>query len=310
VVDRARSLFASSPRPPTSVQPSLGSAAGTVTAAGARAAVLSGELAEQYRGFVSDAARRLRSDGRSDAGLHHTLGAAATVTQDGARRLDSIAASTRTLARAAATARTPAAQRAVLQGLRTQVASADSVVAATQQRSSTLAGTIRALGYEPARARGAGFGQDLAADRPQDSPAPPPHGRDPRYWIDVTRIVQVPPGQVAPYGTRQIGPNLWYPVDDEQSIPGPRPAKWPLDRATMTRLAPGQLGPYGTTELAPGVFAPDPRKAYQPSPPWSPPKQPIDERGVIQVPPGQQAPWGYVEYLPGWWAPQVPNTPH
>jgi hypothetical protein len=233
------------------------------------------------------------------------------LTQAGARQLDSIAASTSTLARAAATARTPAAQRAVLQGLRTQVSSANSVVTATQQRSSTLAGQIRALGYESARAHGTGLGQDLPADRPPQSPAnPPPHGKDPRYWIDVTRIVQVPPGQVAPYGTKQIGPNLWYPVDDGQSMSGPPPARWPLDMSTMTRLAPGQPGPYGTTELAPGVFAPDPRQVYEPPPPWSPPKLPIDVRDVIQVPPGQKAPWDYVEYLPGWWAPRVPNAAH
>jgi hypothetical protein len=235
------------------------------------------------------------------------------VTQAGARRLDSIAAATRTLARAASAARTPAAQRAVLQGLRTQMASATSVVTATQQWSGTLAGQIRALHYESARARGAGFGQDLSADRPPGSPAsvdPPPHGKDPRYWIDVTRIVQVPPGQMAPYGTKRIGPNLWYPFDDGQSMSGPPPAQWPLDVSTMTPVAPGQVGPYGTTELVPGVFAPDPRRVYGAVPPWSPPTLPIDVRDVIQVAPGQQAAWDYVEYLPGWWAPRVPSTAH
>ena len=313
MVERARALFASSPQPPTATQPSLESAAHTVRAAGARAAVMSGELVEQHQGFVGDAARRLAGNGRSDASLHQTLGAAATVTQAGARQLDSIAASTRALARAAAAARTPAGQRAVLQGLRTQVASANSVVTAAQQRSGTLAGQIRALGYESARAQGAGFGQDLPADRPPESPAPanpPPHGKDPRYWIDVTRIIAVPPGQMAPYGTKQIGPGLWYPVDDGQSMSGPPPAKWPLDMSTLTRVAPGQTGPYGTTELVPGVFAPDPRQVYGSVPPWSPPKLPIDVRDVIQVPPGQKAPWDYVEYLPGWWAPRVPTTPH
>jgi hypothetical protein len=312
VVQRARSLFASSPQPPTAVQPSLESAAQAVTAAGDRAAVMSGDVVGQHRGFVSDAARRLTGNGHSDAGLHQTLGTAATVTQAGARELDSIAAQTRTLAAVAATARTPAAQRAVLQGLRTQVSSANSAVAATRQQSGTLAGRIRALGYQSAvRAQGAGFGQDLPADRPLDSPAdPPPHGKDPRYWIDVTRIIPVPPGQLAPYGTKQIGPNLWYPVDDGQSMSGPPPAKWPLDVSTMTCVPPGQLGPYGTTELVPGVFAPDPRQFYDSLAPWSPPKLPIDVRDVIQVPPGQKAPWDYVEYLPGWWAPRVANTPH
>ncbi len=74
-------------------------------------------MVRQHEGFVGDAARRLTGNGRSDASLHQTLGAAATFTQAGARELDSIVAATRTLTQAASTARTPAAQRA-LQGLR------------------------------------------------------------------------------------------------------------------------------------------------------------------------------------------------
>jgi hypothetical protein len=312
VVERARSLFASSPQPPSAVQPSLESAAQTLTAAGDRAALMSGDLVDQHQGFVSDAARRLIGNGQTDAGVHQMLGTAATVTQAGARQLDSIAAATRALAHAATTARTPAAQRAVLQGLRTQVSSANSVVAAAQQHSSTLAGQIRALDYQAVGStQQAGFGQDLPADRPPASPAlDPPHGKDPRYWIDVTRIIRVPPGQMAPYGTKQIGPNLWYPFDDGQSMSGPPSAKWPLDMSAMTRVAPGQPGPYGTAELVPGVFAPDPRQVYGDVPPWPAPKLPVDVRDVIQVPPGQKAPWDYVEYLPGWWAPRVPNAPH
>ena len=37
----------------------------------------------------------------------------------------------------------------------------------------------------------------------------PPHGKDPRYWLDVTKIIQVPEGTLAPANTTQIGPSLY-----------------------------------------------------------------------------------------------------
>jgi hypothetical protein len=307
-VQRARALFGS-PQPPAAAPPLLELAARTITAAGDRAAVLSGELAGQHHGFVREAARQLTGNGLSDIDLHDTVSAAAAVTQGGAQRLDTVVAQTRALARAAATARTPAAQRAVLAGLRAQVAAADSVVSVTAQQAAAQAREIRALHYRSTgRAQDAGFGE---RGSPQDSPAPgapPPHWTDRRFWIDVTRIIAVQPGQMPPYGTKQIGPGLWYPVDDEGSLAGPPAAKWPLDRTTFIRVAPGQPVPYGTTELAPGVFAPDPRKVDGGDVPWGSPRAPIDVRDVIQVPPGQIAPWDYVEYLPGWWAPRAPGA--
>jgi hypothetical protein len=234
------------------------------------------------------------------------LGGAALLNQTGVRQLDTLVDQTRALAQAAPAARSPAAQRSLLQGLRTQVVAANTVLTITQQQSSALAGQIRALDYQGAgRVQGAGFGQDP----PPRSPAqgdPPPHGKDPRYWIDVTKIIPVP-GGMAPYGSKQIGPGLWYPEDDSMS--GPAPAKYPLDNATIIRQDPQLLGPYGTRELAPGVFAPDPRQSYQVVPPWPAPRQPIDVRDVIHVAAGDKAPYGYFEYLPGWWAPQVPG-PH
>jgi uncharacterized protein YukE len=148
-------------------------------------------------------------------------------------------------------------------------------------------------------------------------PADPPHGKDPRYWIDVTKIVHVPAGQLAPYGTVQIGPGLYYPDPSSGFTyqPPPTPAKYPLDIGDIVTTAPGQLGPSGHELIADtpqgSYWAPDPSAGYQPSPPWSAPQQPIDVRDVIQVPPGQLAPWGYVEYLPGWFVPgpQLTNTP-
>jgi hypothetical protein len=148
-------------------------------------------------------------------------------------------------------------------------------------------------------------------------PADPPHGKDPRYWIDVTKIIHVPDGQLAPYGTVQIGPGLYYPDPSSGFTyqPPPPPAKYPLDIGDIVKTAPGQLGPSGHELIAQtpqgSYWAPDPGAGYQPAPPWSAPRQPIDVRDVIQVSAGQLAPWGYVEYLPGWFVPgpQLTNTP-
>jgi hypothetical protein len=148
-------------------------------------------------------------------------------------------------------------------------------------------------------------------------PADPPHGKDPRYWIDVTKIIHVPDGQLAPYGTVQIGPGLYYPAPGSGFTyqPPPPPAKYPLGIGDIVSTAPGQLGPSGHVLIAQtpqgSYWAPDPGAGYQPAPPWSAPQQPIDVRDVIQVPAGQLAPWGYVEYLPGWFVPgpQLTNTP-
>jgi hypothetical protein len=148
-------------------------------------------------------------------------------------------------------------------------------------------------------------------------PADPPHGKDPRYWIDVTKIIHVPDGQLAPYGTVQIGPGLYYPDPSSGFTYAPPPplAKYPLDIGDIVMTPPGQLGPSGHELIAQTpqgrYWAPDPGAGYQPSPPWSAPQQPVDVRDVIQVPAGQLAPWGYVEYLPGWFVPgpQLTNTP-
>lgn len=309
VVGRARSLFGSSAEPPAPVEPTLESGAQIVRGAGARAAVMSGDLVDEHGGFVNNATTRLTSNGHTDTRLHQSLSSAALLDQTGARRLDTITDQTRALAQTAPGARSPAAQRTLLQGLRAQVSAANTVLNTTQQQSSTLAGQIRSLDYQGGgRAQGAGFGQDP----PPQSPVPgdpPPHGKDPRYWIDVTKIIPVGPGGMPPYGTKQIGPGLWYPDDDGMSMSGPSAAKYPLDNTTITRLDPGQLGPYGTKELAPGIFAPDPRQSYGGQSPWPAPHQPIDVRDVIHVAEGEKAPNGYFEYLPGWWAPQVPG-PH
>jgi hypothetical protein len=132
-----------------------------------------------------------------------------------------------------------------------------------------------------------------------------------RAWIDVSKIIYVPDGQLAPNNTTQIGPNLFYPLPGRPGFVVPRdPVQHPLDIADIRQVAPGQLLPPGYKQLLPGWGAPDPDAFFQPAPP-STPKEPINIRDVIQVPPGQLAPWGYVQYLPGWFTPgpQLTHTP-
>ena len=165
-------------------------------------------------------------------------------------------------------------------------------------------------------------GETVQAVDFKQSPADqdPPHGKDPRYWIDVTKIIHVPDGQRAPYGTTQIGPGLYYPTGTPyQSSPPPPPAQFPVDASKiMYYPRGGPLPPYGTTELAPGYYTYAPPGAGSMIPPsytpdWAPPQQPIDVRDVIHVPDGSgaKAPWGYVQYLPEWFAPgpELTNTP-
>ena len=141
----------------------------------------------------------------------------------------------------------------------------------------------------------------------------PPHGKDPRYWIDVTKIIHVPEGELAPYGTTQIGPGLYYPTGNPYSVtPPPPPAQYPLDASDIDYYPPGgPLPPYGSTELSPGYHTTDPTPGVGVPPAWPTPQQPIDVRDVIHVPRGTLAPWGYIEYLPEWFAPgpQLTNTP-
>jgi hypothetical protein len=167
-----------------------------------------------------------------------------------------------------------------------------------------------------------GGGPTVQAVDFKQSPADqdPPHGKDPRYWIDVTKIIHVPDGKYAPYGTTQIGPGLYYPTGTPyQSNPAPDPARFPVDASKIMYYPPeGPLPPYGTTELAPGYYTytpGEPGSMIPPSSPpsWPAPQQPIDVRDVIHVPEGAgaKAPWGYVEYLPEWFAPgpELTNTP-
>jgi hypothetical protein len=125
----------------------LQTAAESVADAGRRAADHSGEVIDRHRGFVTTQSERLSNAGRTDTELEAQMGTAAMVTQAGARQMDAIAVQTRAIAEAAATAQTPAAQRAVLAALRSQVAQAGRVVNCTEQRAGEIAAGVRALNY-------------------------------------------------------------------------------------------------------------------------------------------------------------------
>jgi hypothetical protein len=175
-VTRARALFSSSPEPLPAGTP-LESAAASTVDAGQRAAGLSGVLIERHGDFVDQQAAALSNAGRTDTTLASQLGTASTLTQNGARQLDAILEQTRTLARAAAGARTPADQQTILAGLRSQVSAANAVVNDTLQQASGVANGIRAMDYGTGgRNQAAGFG---AGGAPQDPAPKPPPGSDP-----------------------------------------------------------------------------------------------------------------------------------
>ncbi|KMO67027.1 hypothetical protein [Mycolicibacterium chlorophenolicum] len=308
VIARARSLFGSGEAvdvPDTAVL--ITQAAQSVTTARSRTADLSGTGVQSYQAMAEGSVPPLTRAAGSDTALAAHVTTAAAVTQAGAARMDQIAATTSAITKAAPTARSTGAQRVILTALRSQVSQASQVVQSTQQQAAALAGKVRGLEYPkdaPVQA--------LDHDLPQ-SPAPgqdPPRGKDPRYWIDVTKIIHVPEGQLAPFGTRQIGPGLYYPYNDQQYnvTPPPPPAKYPLDMNDILQVPKGQLAPWGTKELSPGFFSPSPSSHDVADPPWSAPEMPIDIREVIEVPEGQLAPPGYKEYLPGWFAPD-PSAP-
>jgi hypothetical protein len=302
VIARARSLFGSGEAvdvPDTAGH--ISQTAQAVTAARSRTADFSGTGVQSYRAMAQAAVPPLTTSAGSDSALAAHVTTAAAVTQAGAARMDKIAATTNAITKAAAGARSSAAQRVILTALRSQVSQASQVVQSTQQQAAALAGQVRGLEY-PKDAPV----QTLDHQLPQ-SPAPAgdrPHGKDPRYWIDVGKIMYVPEGKLAPFNSVQIGPHMFYPSPSvpDAAVPPPAPVQYPLNPSDVRLVGPDQLLPSGYKLVAPGIGLPDPGAGYQPAPPWTP-KAPVDVRDVIQVPHGQLAPWGYHEYLPGWWAP-------
>jgi hypothetical protein len=311
VLRRARALFSTSGGADVpSGAGQLRDATEAIGQARQRTADLTGQGIPAYRDMAQQSIPPLTTSAGSDTSLAGHVTSAAAVAAAGAQRLDAIAANTQTLAEAAPSATTANQQRAILTALRGQLQQAQQVLKATQQQDNSAAGAIRDLTYPKDTHDGKNGGTQALDDKDK----PPPHGHDPRYWIDTGLIERIPQGEPAPPGYVQIGPELWYPFLDNQYAvhPPPDPVKHPLDMHDITHVAPGGLGPWGSSELAPGYFAPDPRRVWDVQPPWPPPQAPIDIRDIIRIPPGELAPRGYREYLPGWWAPDVSNDgfPH
>ena len=156
----------------------------------------------------------------------------------------------------------------------------------------------------PRRARAAMSRRSGSTCRCHPSGDEPPHGKDPRYWLDVTKIIQVPEGTLAPCGHHPDRAGLYYPIRQSglRSAPDPPPAaKYPLDIGDITSAGPPvrpELPPYVQHRTLAGMAthpyrAPDPNAGHQvPAPPWSAPQQPIDVRDVIHVPAGRARPVG------------------
>ena len=76
-----------------------------------------------------------------------------------------------------------------------------------------MAGQFRTLKYPPASSARRHTGGGVWPWRSTQAPPPqdPPHGKDPRYWIDLGKIIYVSDGKLAPTNTLQIGPTMYLP---------------------------------------------------------------------------------------------------
>jgi hypothetical protein len=142
-------FFGTSPAPiiATVTADTIAPVAQSAAAAGQSMAGMSGELVFRRSEFASRSAENLATAAHSDDVVARHLGRAAASTQAGAARLDTIAALSRATSLFAHVASTPAAQRAVLTALRSQIAQTSDVVRSAQQQASCLAGIIRAVRY-------------------------------------------------------------------------------------------------------------------------------------------------------------------
>jgi hypothetical protein len=115
---------------------------------------------------------------------------AAQLTRSGATQLDAVAATVRAITAAASTARSPAADRAILAALHSQMTHAQHVVSAARQEAARLADDIQTLTYDGGR-----LGEHPGQNPPPPPPPPPPrlpgpnddpwtHGGD-RRWSSI-----------------------------------------------------------------------------------------------------------------------------
>jgi hypothetical protein len=175
-VEHARALFSAQPLATPEGQ-DLDGARDRTHAAATSMTSQTGAMARSYSTFAADAERRLGHAAITDGALRAKLAEAAHLTQTGAARLDTIAASTRALVRVASGARSPAAQRAVMTALQSQVSHAQQVVGNSRAQAAGLAGEVRALGYGTNTG-----GPGLAPPPPAPPPPPLPPGPNDDAW--------------------------------------------------------------------------------------------------------------------------------
>ena len=147
------------------------------------------------------------------------MSTAATLTHAGAQQLDAIAAQTRATSQAAATATVPAAQRAVLTALRSQLAHAHDVVNATKRQAAGLTSQIRALQYRLDHPRPPGPGTPGDVQAPDNGIAVGPPLQDPPFPAGPIVWCVRPEGTFGFWRCSVLYPDLsvrtyWSPSDD------------------------------------------------------------------------------------------------
>lgn len=267
----------------------------------------SGRAAEGEQAQASSLARTKDRFAATDRGVDTWAQRTAADTAAGRKSASTLLASAQSSASALAPhSNTPAGRAALMSSMSDHASQAARLVSeygsTIPARRAELTDLLRQYGDTRPLGFGAGDAPLAPADEGNDG-KDPPHGEDPRYWLDVTEIEHVPAGELAPSGYMQIGPELWYPDPNRYDVtPPPPPAKYPLDVGDVVVVGDGELLPNRYREIAPDIGVPDPG-GLVPSQPWDPPQRAIDIRDVIEVPPGSLAPPNYVEYFPGWWVP-------
>jgi hypothetical protein len=178
-IAHARALFGSDPTPPDTAADSLSQAANSTVSASARMTGLSGTAVDAHRGFVDRAVPPLVGASTSDAALGAHLQRAAAVVHASASQLDGIAAENQQTTAFAASAKTPAAQIAVLKQLRSQVERTQRVVSGARQQASGIASGIQAVDYTTA--------PPMGPPPPAPGPPPPPLKNVPGPLQDFTK---------------------------------------------------------------------------------------------------------------------------
>ena len=147
-IRRARSLTSPGACPPRShAIPDVDGAAHSPSATTRMTDDTSGAVIAMHQRLAVENAAALSAAGQTDKALQAHLATAAATTHAGAQRLVAIANCTHMTKGAGADAMSPAAQRAILTALRSQLAQAAEVVDSVSRRGTDLAASIRSLRY-------------------------------------------------------------------------------------------------------------------------------------------------------------------